>query len=193
MVQPDMTGRWHLKANQSEAPGYTLIELLMVVILISVLGGAFLSTQSSTFVGYSRLKLAGSELAGAMAKARDTAAKNITIDTDCSIIQTVNKSTTDVSTTLSPANCISTTLLPNAINLRARSGAANLSVDQTTVYTFRSEGMSTNADSSITDQTVRLSDPRSDTVICVNLTIPTAIIRLGLIKSGSTSCDYTSQ
>ena len=193
MVHPDMSGRWHLEAGQNEASGYTLIELLMVVILISVLGGAFLSTQSSTFVGYSRLKLAGSELAGAMAKARDTAAKNITVDTDCSIVQTVNKSTTDVSTTLSPANCISTTLLPNAINLRARSGAANLSVDQTTVYTFRSEGMSTNADSSITDQTVRLSDPRSDTVICVNLTIPTAIIRLGLIKSGSTSCDYTSQ
>lgn len=173
--------------------GYTLIELLMVVILISVLGGTFLSTQSSSFVSYSKLRFAAAELSGTMARARDAAAKNVTVDSTCSIVQTVDSTTTNVTTALSPANCISSSLLPNAINIRDRSGASKLVVDQTTVFTFRSEGMSTNADASLTDQTIRLSDPRSTTVICVNLTIPTSIIRLGLIKAGNTGCDYTAK
>jgi hypothetical protein len=132
-----------------------------------------------------------------MAKARDTAARNITVIdslTDvCSIKQTIDSTTTNVTTATVPANCISSSLLPNAINLRARSGDSNLNVNQTTVFTFQSEGMSTNTDTTLTDQTVRLSDPRSPTVVCVNLTIPASIIRLGLIKAGSTSCDYTAK
>ena len=173
--------------------GYTLIELLMVVVLISVLGGTFLSTHSSSFVSYGKLRLAAAELSGTIARARDTAAKNISVDVNCSIVQTVDSTTTNVTTALSPANCISSSLLPNAINIRDRSAASSLVVDQTTVFTFRSEGMSTNADASLTDQTIRLSDPRSTTVICINLTIPTSIIRLGLIKAGNTTCDYTAK
>jgi prepilin-type N-terminal cleavage/methylation domain-containing protein len=182
---------------KDEEVGYTLIELLMVVVLISVLGGTFLQSHSSSFVSYKKLRLAASELAGAMAKARDTAARNITVVdslTDvCSIKQTIDSTTTNVTTATVPANCISSSLLPNAINLRARSGDSNLNVNQTTVFTFQSEGMSTNTDTTLTDQTVRLSDPRSPTVVCVNLTIPASIIRLGLIKAGSTSCDYTAK
>jgi hypothetical protein len=166
---------------------------LMVVVLISVLAGTFLSSQSSSFVSYTKLRLAAAELSGAMAKARDTAAKNITIDSDCSLTLTVNSTTTAVSPALSGTNCFSSTLLPSAINIRDRSGNNNLNIDQTTSFTFRSEGMSTNADASLTDQTVRISDSRSPTIICVNLTIPTSIIRLGLLKAGATSCDYTAK
>jgi len=193
MVHTDMTTRQLLLPVRQEPKGYTLIELLMIVIVISVLSGAFLSTQSSSFVGFTRLKLGAAELSGAMAKARDTAAKNITIDTDCSIVQTVNQSTTNVTTSLSPSNCISTSLLPSAINLRARSGASNLTLNQGAVFTFRSEGMSTNTDATVTDQTIRLSDPRSNIIICINLSIPTAMIRQGLIQEGKTQCDYTAK
>jgi len=178
---------------KDEGRGYTLVELLMVVVLISLLAGAFLSSQSSSFVSYTKLRLAAAELAGAMAKARDTAAKNITIDSDCSLTLTVNSTTTGVSPVLSGSNCFSSTLLPNAINIRDRSGNNNLNIDQTTSFTFRSEGMSTNTDTSLTDQTIRISDSRSPTIICVNLTLPTSIIRLGLLKAGSTTCDYTAK
>jgi prepilin-type N-terminal cleavage/methylation domain-containing protein len=173
--------------------GYSLIELLMVIALISVLGSIFLRSQSSSFVNYSKLRLAAAELSGAIAKARDTAAKNIPVDLTCNVVQTIDKATTNVTTAVSPANCISTTLLPNSINLRDRSGSSDLSIDQTTVFTFRADGMSSNADALLTDQTILLSDPRSTAVICVNLTIPTAIIRLGLSKSGSETCDYTAK
>lgn len=193
MVHVEMRKLLLFPPARQEWIGYTLIELLMVVILISVLSGVFLTSQSSSFVSYGRLKLAAAELSGTIAKARDTAAKNISIDSTCSIVQTVDSATTNVTTALSPANCISSSLLPNAISLRVRSGASTLVVNQTTVFTFRSEGMSTNADASLTDQTIRLSDPRSTTVICVNLTIPASIIRLGLIKAGSTTCDYTAK
>ncbi|MFZ0407189.1 MAG: hypothetical protein WAM11_03645, partial [Cyanobium sp.] len=145
MVHNDMSKRRRLVPTRDGAQGSSLIELLMVVILISVLGAAFLNTQSSSFVGYSRLRLAASELSGAMAQARDAAARNIVVDSNCSIVQTVDQDTANVTTTLNPANCISTTLLPNAINLRVRSGATNLTLDQGAVFTFRSEGMSTNA------------------------------------------------
>lgn len=188
-----MTTRQLLLPVRQEPEGYTLIELLMVVIVISVLGGTFLSTQSSSFVGFSRLKLGAAELSGAMAKARDIAAKNISIDTNCSIVQTVDQSTTNITTSLSPSNCISTSLLPSAINLRARSGASNLTLNQGAVFTFRSEGMSTNTDATVTDQTIRLSDPRSNIIICINLSIPTAMIRQGLIQQGKTQCDYTAK
>ncbi len=193
MVHAEMKKLLLFPDARQEWIGYTLIELLMVVVLISVLGGTFLSTQSSSFVSYGKLRLAAAELSGTIARARDTAAKNISVDATCSIVQTVDSTTTNVTTALLPANCISSSLLPNAINLRDRSGASSLVVDQTTVFTFQSEGMSTNADTSLTDQTIRLSDPRSTTVICVNLTIPASIIRLGLIKAGSTTCDYTGK
>ncbi|MCX5969331.1 MAG: prepilin-type N-terminal cleavage/methylation domain-containing protein [Cyanobacteria bacterium] len=173
--------------------GYSLIELLMVIALISVLGSIFLRSQSSSFANYSKVRLAAAELSGAIAKARDTAAKNIPVDLTCNIVQTIDKVSTNVTTAVSPANCISTTLLPNSISLRARSGSSSLSIDQTTVFTFRADGMSTNADALLTDQTILLSDPRSTATICVNLTIPTAIIRLGLSKSGSKTCDYTAK
>lgn len=190
-----------LTAIRSQS-GYTLVELLMVVIIIGVLSVTFLSTQSASLVSYGKLRLAAAELAGAMAKARDTAAKNINISVDstststCSIVQTVDSTTTNVTTTLLPANCISASLLPNAINLRDRSGASNLAVDQTIVFKFLSEGMSADPNPSpptplLTEQTILLSDPRSTTKICVNLTIPASIIRVGLKKAGSESCDYT--
>ncbi len=173
--------------------GYTLIELLMVTAIVSLLASILLSSQSSSFVNHSKIRLAAAELSGAIAGARDTAAKHITIDSNCNILQTVDKSTTNVTTSLSPANCISSTLLPNAIDLRDRSGSSSLNIDQTTVLTFRADGMSTNTDTKLTDQTIRLSDPRSPSVICVNLTIPTAIIRLGLVKPGSGDCDYNAK
>jgi prepilin-type N-terminal cleavage/methylation domain-containing protein len=39
---------------KDEELGYTLIELLMVVVLISVLGGTFLRSHSSSFVSYKK-------------------------------------------------------------------------------------------------------------------------------------------
>jgi prepilin-type N-terminal cleavage/methylation domain-containing protein len=197
MVHANMKNLIFPLTAKGEEYGYTLIELLMVVVLISVLTGTFLSSQSSSFVSYSKLRLAAAELAGAMAKARDTAARNINVVDSvadiCSIKQTVDSTTTNVTTALDPANCINSSLLPNAINIRSRSGLSTLNVDQTTVFTFRSEGMSTNPDTTLTDQTVRLSDSRSPTIICVNLTNPASIIRLGLVKAGATSCDYTAK
>ena len=178
--------------SRLEQKGYTLIELLMVTVIVSLLASIFFSSQSS-FVNYSKIRLAAAELSGAIAGARDAAAKNITVDSNCNILQTVDKATTNVTTSLSPANCISSTLLPNAINLRDRSGSSSLNIDQTTVLTFRADGMSTNTDTKLIDQTIRLSDPRSSSVICVNLTIPASIIRLGLSKPGNEDCDYTAK
>ena len=196
-MHAEMRGPLLLLTAKDEEVGYTLIELLMVVVLISVLGGTFLQSHSSSFVSYKKLRLAASELAGAMAKARDTAARNINVESDCSVTLTVNSTTTAVTTSLYGTTCFPSTLLPGAINIRDRAGASSLVVDQTIVIKFLSEGMSINsdasADTSVTDQTVRLSDPRSPTVVYVNLTIPASIIRLGLIKAGSTSCDYTAK
>jgi prepilin-type N-terminal cleavage/methylation domain-containing protein len=193
MVHADMSNSLRRPlTSRLEQKGYTLIELLMVTVIVSLLASIFFSSQSS-FVNYSKIRLAAAELSGAIAGARDAAAKNITVDSNCNILQTVDKATTNVTTSLSPANCISSTLLPNAINLRDRSGSSSLNIDQTTVLTFRADGMSTNTDTKLTNQTIRLSDPQSSSVICVNLTIPASIIRLGLSKPGNEDCDYTAK
>lgn len=194
MVHADMSNSLRRPlTSRLEQKGYTLIELLMVTVIVSLLASIFFSSQSSSFVNHSKIRLAAAELSGAIAGARDAAAKNITVDSNCNILQTVDKATTNVTTSLSPANCISSTLLPNAINLRDRSGSSSLNIDQTTVLTFRADGMSTNTDTKLIDQTIRLSDPRSSSVICVNLTIPASIIRLGLSKPGNEDCDYTAK
>ena len=161
-----------------------MAELMIVVAVISIISAIGLRSFSSSYTDR-RLRLAAIELATVLSTARDIANKEIPGSNSCRITQTLTASTTIVVGASQDCSTSSiNTPLPTA-NLRSVSGLNNLSVDATRTFTFIYGGFSTNG--SDTEQTVRLSDPGTTTQYCVNLTLPSSIVRVGSAQGASAS------
>ena len=165
---------------------FTMAEILVAVAVISILAAVGFRSFSSSYTDR-RLRLAAIELATVLTITRDIANKEISGSSSCRIIQTLTAST--AVTTGTSQDCSGSTIntpLPTA-NLRSVSGLNNLTVDANRTFTFIYGGFSTSG--SDTEQTVRLSNPGTTTQYCVNLTLPSSIVRVGAAQ-GASACNY---
>lgn len=169
--------------------GFTMIELVVGVAIISIFSAIALRSFSSSYTDR-RLRSAAIELATVLSTARDIANKEISGSSSCIIVQTLTASTGSI--TGASQNCSGgvtiNSPLPSA-NLKSISGLTNLAVDANKSFTFIYGGFST--DGTATEQTVRLSDPGTTTQYCVNLTLPSSIVRIGA-SQGASTCNYGS-
>jgi prepilin-type N-terminal cleavage/methylation domain-containing protein len=176
-------------SGQIKNKGITMAELMVVVAIISILSVVGFRSFSSSYTDR-RLRSAAIELATVLSSSRDIANKEIPAINagSCRIIQTLTSSTgviTGTSQNNSGTPCINT-VLPTA-NVKTASGLKNLSVDADQTFTFIYGGFSTSGVA--TEQTVRLSDSGTTTQYCVNLTLPSSIVRVGAAQ-GASACNY---
>ncbi|WP_172637159.1 pilus assembly FimT family protein [Cyanobium gracile] len=159
---------------------------MIAVAVISILAAIGLSSFLSSYTDR-RLRLAAIELSTALATAREIANKELPGTNSCRIVQTLTASTATITSTAQ--DCSGSpieTPLPSA-NLKDISGLTNLTVDANRTFTFIYGGLSTNGTD--TEQTVRLSESSTTTSYCINLTLPSSIVRIGSAQ-GTSACNY---
>lgn len=169
--------------------GFTMAELMVAVAIITILAAIGFRSFSGSYTDR-RLRLAAIELATVLTTARDIANKEIPGSNSCRITQTLTAATTVISGTSQDCSAnVITTPLPTA-NLRSISGLTNLNVNANITYTFIYGGFSTSGN--LSQQTVRLSAPGTITQYCVDLTLPSSIVRVGTARGAFVACNYQS-